>query len=43
MVRNQILIVYKSKSKKRKGIHSKNLSRLKQSKQYKKPKNRGGK
>ena len=34
---------YRPKRKKHKGIHSKNLSRLKQSKQYKKPKNRGGK
>jgi len=36
MARKQILIVYKSKSKKRKGIHSKNLSRLISSKGYKK-------
>ena len=37
------LNIYRANRKKHKGIHSKNLSRLKKSKQYKKPKNRGGK
>ena len=43
MAKKAIINEYRSKRKKHKGIHSKNLSRLKGSKQYKKPNNRGGK
>ena len=43
MAKNATVNIYRAKRKKHKKIHSKNLSRLKKSKQYKKPKNRGGK